>query len=100
MNDVFLNSSNAPYVAELFFKFKKNPSSVDSSWLSFFNSLNEDEISILKDFGGPKWKKRPFKIIITGGFSSLFLNSLRFKVTIDKDITLKGLIKTAKMFNF
>ena len=53
MNDVFLNSSNAPYVAELFFKFKENPSSIDSSWLRFFNSLNEDEISILKDFGGP-----------------------------------------------
>ena len=50
MNDVFLNSSNAPYVAELFFKFKENPSSIDSSWLRFFNSLNEDEISILKDF--------------------------------------------------
>ena len=63
MNDVFLNSSNAPYVAELFFKFKENPSSIDSSWLSFFNSLNEDEISILKDFGGPKWKKRPSNII-------------------------------------
>ena len=46
-----------------FFKFKDNPSSIDSSWLSFFNSLNEDEISILKDFGGPKWKKSPSNII-------------------------------------
>ena len=43
--------------------------------------------------------KKSFKIILTGGFSSLFANSLRFKVIIDKDITLKGLIKSAKLFN-
>ena len=46
-----------------------------------------------------KETKKSFKIIITGGFSSLFVNSLRFKVIIDKDITLKGLIKSAKLFN-
>ena len=46
-----------------------------------------------------KETKKSFKIIITGGFSRLFVNSLRFKVIIDKDITLKGLIKSAKLFN-
>ena len=47
-----------------------------------------------------KETKKSFKIIITGGFSKLFANSLRFKVIIDKDITLKGLIKMAKLLNF
>ena len=46
-----------------------------------------------------KETKKSFKIIITGGFSGLFVNSLRFKVIIDKDITLKGLIKSVKLFN-
>ena len=46
-----------------------------------------------------KETKKSFKIVITGGFSTLFVNSLRFKVITDKDITLKGLIKTAKLFN-
>ena len=63
MNDSFLNSSNAPYVAELFFKFKNDANSIDISWANFFNSLNEDEISILGDFGGPKWKKRSTAVI-------------------------------------
>ena len=63
MNDTFLNSANAPYVAELFFKYKDNPKSVDRSWSNFFNSLNGDELSILGDFGGPEWKKRPSNII-------------------------------------
>jgi type III pantothenate kinase len=37
--------------------------------------------------------KKPFKIIITGGLSNLFKNSINTKVTLNKDITVKGLIK-------
>ena len=61
--NTFLNGANAPYVAELFFKFKQDSKSVDSSWVNFFQSLNEDEISIISDFNGPKWQKRKTKII-------------------------------------
>ncbi len=35
-------------------------------------------------------------VILTGGFSYLFKNSLNFKVYIDEDITIKGLIKLIK----
>ena len=38
MNDSFLNSANAPYVAELFFKFKEDPNSIDKSWSNFFKT--------------------------------------------------------------
>ena len=61
--DNFLNVGNAPYVAELYFKFKQDSSSVDASWVNFFRSLNEDEIAIVSDFKGPSWKKRETKII-------------------------------------
>jgi len=47
-----------------------------------------------------KETKKKFKIIITGGFSKLFINSLKSKVIIDKDITIKGLIRTIKLMNF
>ncbi len=63
MNDTFLNSANAPYVAELYSKFRNDPESVDTTWKDFFNNLNEDDYSVLKDFGGPEWKKRPSSII-------------------------------------
>ena len=63
MNDTFLNSANAPYVAELYSKFRNDPESVDTTWKDFFNNLNEDDYSVLKDFGGPKWKERPSNII-------------------------------------
>ncbi len=63
MNDAFLNSANAPYVAELYSKFRNDPESVDTTWKDFFNNLNEDDYSVLKDFGGPEWKERPSSII-------------------------------------
>ncbi len=46
-----------------------------------------------------KETKKPFKIIITGGFSNLFNNSFNTNVTINKDITMKGLIKASKLIN-
>ena len=63
MNDTFLNSANAPYVAELYSKFRNDPESLDTTWKDFFNNLNEDDYSVLKDFGGPEWKERPSSII-------------------------------------
>lgn len=47
-----------------------------------------------------KETKKSFKVIITGGFSSLFEKKLKSKVFIDRDITIKGLIRTAKLVNF
>ena len=43
-----------------------------------------------------KETRKPFKVIITGGFSKLFKDSIKEKVKIDKDITIKGLIKILK----
>ena len=47
-----------------------------------------------------KETKKNFKVIITGGFSKLFTNSLKSKVIIDKDITIKGLIRTIRLIDF
>ena len=44
-----------------------------------------------------KETKKSFKVIITGGFSSLFKNSIKTKVTLNKDITVEGLIKAATL---
>ena len=75
MNDSFLNSANAPYVAELYFKYTQNPKSIDDSWKSFFSSLNEDEISIIADFGGPEWKKRDTNVIDDISFDKVVRSS-------------------------
>ncbi len=91
MNDKFLNSSNAPYVAELYFKFKEEPSSVDQSWSKFFHALNDDDISILKDFGGPVWKKRPSNIIDNVSYKNVVRNYVNFDSDIFKAATLDSI---------
>ena len=75
MNDTFLNSANAPYVAELYFKYTQSPNSIDESWKSFFSSLNEDELSIISDFGGPEWKKRDTNVIDDISFDKVIRSS-------------------------
>jgi type III pantothenate kinase len=44
-----------------------------------------------------KETRKTFKIIITGGFSYLFEKSIKNKTTINKDITIKGLIKSCSL---
>ena len=44
-----------------------------------------------------KETRKSFKVIITGGFSELFKNSIKTKVLQDKDITIKGLYKASKL---
>jgi type III pantothenate kinase len=44
-----------------------------------------------------KETKKSYKIILTGGYSSLFKNSIKSKTFIDEDITMKGLIELLKV---
>ena len=74
---------------------KNTVNAVRSGFFWGYVGLINNIIELIK-----KETKKSFKIIITGGFSNLFVNYLRFKVIIDRDITLKGLIKSAKLFNF
>ena len=44
-----------------------------------------------------KETRKSFKLVITGGYSDLFRKSLKTRVIQNKDITIKGLIKIAKL---
>ena len=43
-----------------------------------------------------KKKRKKFNIILTGGLAHLFKSSLDYKVKINKDLTMMGLLKIAK----
>ena len=91
MNDSFLNSANAPYVAELYFKYTQNPKSIDDSWKRFFSSLNEDELSVLSDFGGPEWKKRETNVIDDISFDKVVRSSASVDFASFKTSTLDSI---------
>ena len=44
-----------------------------------------------------KHTKKKYKLILTGGYSHLFIKSINQKARIDKDITIKGLLKITKL---
>ena len=74
---------------------KNTVNAVRSGFFWGYIGLIDNIIELIK-----KETKKSFKIIITGGFSKLFVRTLKSKVIIDSDITIKGLIKAAKLFNF
>jgi len=81
-------------------KLKKMSNVVSSNTISavragFFwgySGLIDNIVNLIKKETG-----KSFKIIITGGFCDLFKNSINMKVKLDKDITVKGLIKAATL---
>ena len=57
-----------------------------------FCRLIDNIINLIKKETG-----KSFKLVITGGYSDLFRKSLKTRVIQNKDITIKGLIKIAKL---
>ena len=71
---------------------KDTVSAVRSGFFWGYAGLIDNIVNLIK-----KETKMSFKIIITGGFSSLFKNSTKTKVTLNKDITIKGLIRATTL---
>ena len=67
---------------------------VRSGFFWGYAGLIDNIINLIK-----KETRKSFKVIITGGFSNLFKNSIKTKVSHNQDITIKGLIKISKSIN-
>ena len=71
---------------------KNTTSAVRSGFFWGYAGLIDNIINLIK-----KETRKSFKLIITGGFSNLFKNSIKTKVIHNQDITIKGLIKISKL---
>ena len=67
---------------------------VRSGFFWGYAGLIDNIINLIK-----KETRKNYKVIITGGFSNLFKESIKAKVIENKDITIKGLIKISKLIN-
>ncbi|GLQ16650.1 2-oxoglutarate dehydrogenase E1 component [Maritalea porphyrae] len=54
----FLDGGNAGYIEELYAKFQENPANVDETWRSFFGSLDDDALDVIKSAKGPSWARK------------------------------------------
>tara|TARA_B100001057_G_C22213957_1_gene705623 strand:+ start:48 stop:296 length:249 start_codon:yes stop_codon:yes gene_type:complete len=71
---------------------KNTTNAVRSGFFWGYAGLIDNIIYLIKKETG-----KSFKVIITGGFSDLFKNSTKTKVILNKDITIKGLIKILRL---
>ena len=67
-------------------------SAVRSGFFWGYAGLIDNIINLIK-----KETRKTFNVIITGGFSGLFKNSIKTKVSQNQDITIKGLIKISRL---
>ena len=67
-------------------------SAVRSGFFWGYAGLIDNIFNLIK-----KETRKSFKLVITGGFSNLFKNSIKNKLILDKNITIKGLIKISKL---
>ena len=67
-------------------------SAVRSGFFWGYAGLIDNIVNLIK-----KETRKSFKVIITGGFSNLFKNSIKTKVIHNQDITIKGLIKISRL---
>ena len=67
-------------------------SAVRSGFFWGYAGLIDNIVNLIK-----KETRKSFKLVITGGFSDLFKNSIKTKLKQNKDITIKGLIKISKL---
>ena len=65
---------------------------VRSGFFWGYAGLIDNIINLIK-----KETRKSFKVIITGGFSNLFKNSIKTKANQNQDITINGLIKISKL---
>ena len=71
---------------------KDTKSAVRSGFFWGYTGLIDNVVNLIK-----KETRKSFNIIITGGFSQLFKNSIKSKVKQDIDITINGLIRASKL---
>jgi 2-oxoglutarate dehydrogenase E1 component len=51
----FLQGTNAPYIDDIYARYEKDPSSVDTEWQEFFKSLKDQPADVRKNAEGPSW---------------------------------------------
>src|SRR6201994_3047156 len=51
----FLQGTNATYIDEIYARYEKDPTSVDTDWQAFFKSLKDAPADVRRNAEGPSW---------------------------------------------
>ena len=61
-NSSFLTKANSAFIEQMYIRYIENDTNLPKSWKNYFETLNDDLSSVVKELEGPKWQ--PQKKII------------------------------------
>ena len=61
----FLNKSNSAFIEDMYVRFIENDANLPESWKKYFETLDDDIQSVIKEIEGPTWQPRKKKINVS-----------------------------------
>ena len=58
----FLSKSNSTFIEEMYFRFIKKDPNLPNSWKRYFETLDDDFQSVIKEIEGPTWNPKKNKL--------------------------------------
>ena len=58
----FLSKSNSAFIEDMYVRFIENDPNLPESWKKYFETLDDDIQSVIKEIEGPTWQPRKKKI--------------------------------------
>ena len=66
-NTSFLNKTNSAFIEQMYIRFIEQDPNLPLSWRNYFETLNDDIDSVVKELEGPNWQPKKNKIRIKIG---------------------------------
>ena len=58
----FLSKSNSAFIEQMYVKYVNNDPNLPESWKKYFETLDDDIQSVIKEIEGPTWQPKKKKI--------------------------------------
>ena len=90
----FLNKSNSAFIEDMYIRFIENDPNLPESWKKYFETLDDDIQSVIKEIEGPTWQPKKKKINVR---TSPKINNQDSEVSKNESIKTISLIRAYRI---
>ena len=90
----FLNKSNSAFIEDMYIRFIENDPNLPESWKKYFETLDDDIQSVIKEIEGPTWQPKKKKINVR---TSPKQNNQDFEASKNESIKTISLIRAYRI---
>ena len=84
----FLNKSNSAFIEEMYIRFIEKDPNLPESWKKYFETLDDDIQSVIKEIEGPTWQPNKKRINIKTSSKKMLKNFYTQRILKLKKINL------------